>query len=160
MKLSQQFLYSLYSFKRVSAFRMLKVGKPIGYVFFLTLLTMIPVLLGMIFDTRSTEAIGTLPLPVELLILYVISTSIKFMDVSILAFIGLGLNTYLKRKNIQYRHTWALSAYAITIPTLVLAIVENLGLVLSGDYVLYMAFSTVMLYIILQAIPKPKARTT
>ncbi|GGD04721.1 DUF1189 family protein [Pontibacillus salipaludis] len=159
MKLSQQFLYSLYSFKRVSAFRMLKVGKPIGYLFFLTLLTMIPVLLGVIFGTRSTASIGALPLPVELIILYVISTSIKFFDVSILAFIGLGINAYLKR-NIQYRHTWALSAYAITIPTLLLAIVENFGFILAGDYVIYMAISTIILYVILQSIPKPKHRTT
>ena len=161
MNIGRQFLYSFYHLKRVSTFRIQKIGRPIWYLFFLMLLAMVPKVLQLVSSSQQTELLGEtqFPLALSIAVLYLFTTSLKFIGVSFLAAIGLVINELMK-KNLQYKHTWTLSAYAVTCPTLLFAFLEAFSWQPPFAWFLYWVVAIGYLYLILSYIPKPKKRNT
>lgn len=126
MKFHQIFLASLFSPKKLAAFRLLSVGKVFAYVFiFVTLFTLISFsryIFGdaTLFEETSelmehAEKIGALIYPMAFLLQLVISTFYIFIRISIFAYIGSLLLTVMKRRG-NYLQIWRTSAIAMTIP--------------------------------------------
>lgn len=159
MNIGQQFLYSFYHLKKVSTFRIQKIGKPISYLFFLMFLTLIPKIISIFLTPTSPNLVEVAQLPsiLTIPIFYLFTTSLKFIGVSFLAVIGLGIITWMK-KPLQYKHTWTLSAYAVTCPTIVLAMFESFSLYIPFSWLLYWIIAILYLFLILRYIPKPKKR--
>lgn len=131
VKHSQLFIDSLIHPKKLAGYRMLPIGKTIQYVFILITLVMLfsftQFVMGMsTTDTNSyniegltqyVEDIQWLLYPFALLILLMTTTALIFLQISIYAFIGVGILKLIKRRG-EYRHVWRSSALAITWATL------------------------------------------
>ncbi|MYL33455.1 DUF1189 domain-containing protein [Pontibacillus yanchengensis] len=157
--LFKQLLYSIYSPKRTSAFRILSIGKSITYLFFLMLISLLPTLFGEVLGTYEGDVLSSLPLPlpISLTILYFFATGIKFVEITLLGGIGI-LFAKLQSKPLNYKQTWNLSVYATTVPTLTLAILEGLGIQLPIGAMLAWIGSTLYLFFIIKKVPRPKER--
>ena len=157
--LYKQLLYSMYSPKRTSAFRMLSIGKSISYLFFLMAISLLPTLFGELVGTYEGDVLSNLPLPlpISLIILYFFATGIKFVEITLLGGIGL-LFAKLQSKPLNYKQTWNLSVYATTVPTLTLAIIESLGIQLPSGAMLALIGSILYLFFIIKRVPRPKVR--
>ncbi|MBB6454288.1 ABC-type multidrug transport system fused ATPase/permease subunit [Salirhabdus euzebyi] len=249
VNLFKQFLYSLYDFKKVSAFRMQKMGRTIAYIFLFMLIVSIPFALSYSIQTSSAlnkiqttnftdipdfaiqeeklqaeeqyvgdyfvvkpesdETIASVQetldegivlledkallitkvlsfefpytafgsdnmtkdeiiqfiddintnkyfiISIYLLIYYVFSTGVKFIEITLLALIGLFIKSRLK-KNIQYRHVWILTAYAITLPSLIISFIDGIQLSIPYAGVAFWALGSFLLYKIISYIPTPK----
>ncbi|MFC5713389.1 DUF1189 domain-containing protein [Thalassorhabdus alkalitolerans] len=100
---------------------------------------------------------GLLPIliPVFLLGLYLFVTAMKFIGIFSLSLFGL----LLRRKvaiRLPYRNIWIMSAYAVTLPTLVLAIIDAAGIALPFSFTVYWAIAFIMLFAAYRRLPKPK----
>lgn len=246
----QQFLFSFYHFKNVSAFRYQKIGRSIGYVFFMMLIATLPLLVissiqtnsalqsvniekiidapdffieggvlkidqqepysssdqtlivtdqeleegsnfseGVVFSQREILFISNekiiLEFPYALIGLhqaskdqiidtiqtiqslkwfiliiffamnYLFVTGFKFIEISLLAVIGLIFKNKLK-KNVKYLQIWTLSAYAATIPSIVIAWLEYLSISIPYAGLLFWAAGGMILYRTISFIPSPK----
>ena len=128
MKIHQLFLASLHEPKKLAAFRLLPIGKVIGYVFlFILLMTLISFIRFTtgdvdLFETSSelseySQTIGGLIYPVAFIFQFVIATFYVFVRISIFAAIGLWIGKLMKRR-VEYRFIWRTTAIAITAPLL------------------------------------------
>jgi hypothetical protein len=90
--------------------------------------------------------------PLTFLFLYLFASASKFIGVSILAFIGLILRSTLDKK-INYRHTWVMSAYAVTLSTVFFAIMEALQAVVPYAPFLHWFVSITVLFLAIKEIP-------
>lgn len=101
---------------------------------------------------------SSLPIILTLLILagYIFFSAIKFIQISILGLLGLGLKNILKRHNLRYRHTWILSAYALTIPSVLFAIMDLLRIQIPGSIWINFAVSVVVLSLVMKEIKVKK----
>lgn len=128
MKYHQIFTASLYSFKKMAAFRLLPVRKIFTYVFFFvflfTLISFARFLLGdeILFENspdlqEHSENIGGLIYFIAFTLQLIISTFYIFIRVSLFAYFGLLLLKWMRKRG-QYLHIWRTSAIAMTVPIL------------------------------------------
>ena len=104
----------------------------------------------------SLKSLLPIIIPIMFLIIYLFTSAILFIQVSILAIIGLLIKKLLD-VNLKYRHTWILSTYSLTIPTLFFAIMELLHIQVPFGALLNWAISTIILFLVLKEIPSKKA---
>lgn len=107
--------------------------------------------------TNSMDTIVLVLVPIILIFLYLFTTFLKFIGISFLALIGIILSKQTERK-LQYRQLWMLSAYAVTIPTIFFAIIDALKIYIPYSFLLYWITATIVLYLIIKEIPKPKSQ--
>ncbi|WP_169891122.1 DUF1189 domain-containing protein [Litchfieldia alkalitelluris] len=93
--------------------------------------------------------------PVMLTIMYIFTSGIKFIEVSILGIVGLAIRNIL-RLNLKYRHTWVVAAYSMTITTVFFAIMDALKISVPLSGLLNWFIVTVMMYLVLKEIPRRK----
>lgn len=95
-------------------------------------------------------------LPVLLVLLfivvYVFSTGMKFIEVSILALFGLLLKNLAGRK-LQYRHLWRMAAYSTTLPTIFFAIMALLKTTVPYSFSVNWFVASMMLLLAIKEIP-------
>lgn len=107
---------------------------------------------------------SSFPIIISVLLLfgYLFFTATKFIQISILALFGLALKNMLNRNNLQYRHLWILSAYAVTLPTLIFAVLQTSSFTLPYSTLLSFAVSLFILYLIIKEVrvKKPLPRNT
>ncbi|SER69053.1 DUF1189 domain-containing protein [Salipaludibacillus aurantiacus] len=92
---------------------------------------------------------------VVILIMYLFTTALKFLGIFTLSVITL----LLKRKvadQLTYKQGWILSAYAVTLPTVLFAVIEGLGLNLPFSFAIYWVIAIVMMNLVLKNIPAPR----
>ncbi|WP_017755803.1 DUF1189 domain-containing protein [Calidifontibacillus oryziterrae] len=106
---------------------------------------------------NSLDTIILVFLPIAFIFLYLFTAFMKFIGISFLAVIGLILSTQTNRK-LQYRNLWILSAYAVAIPTIFFAIIDALKIFIPFSFLLYWLTATIVLYLIIKEIPKPKSQ--
>ncbi|MCP3741380.1 DUF1189 domain-containing protein [Rossellomorea sp. BNER] len=94
-------------------------------------------------------------LPVIILILYLFSSAMAFIKVSIFAFIGLLFANILKRK-LTYRHSFRLTAYSITLATIFFSIMNLLNTFIPGALLLDWIVTGLMLYLSIKEIPQKR----
>jgi len=98
-----------------------------------------------------------LPLLISIIILfmYLFNTGMKFIGIFVLSGIGL----LLKRKvadQLKFRQVWILSAYAVTLPTILFAVFDVIRLYIPFSFAIYWVISIVMMNLIIRNIPRPK----
>jgi len=94
-------------------------------------------------------------IPIAFIVLYLFASASKFIGVSVLAFIGLILKGTLG-KNIRYRHTWILSAYAVTLSTIFFTIMESLQVFVPYGLSIHWFVSVTVLFLSIKEIPSPQ----
>ncbi|WP_147802909.1 DUF1189 domain-containing protein [Alkalicoccus halolimnae] len=86
---------------------------------------------------------------------YLFNTALKFIGIFVLSVIGI----LLKRKtadHLRYRHLWVLSAFTVTMPTILFSYLEGFGLIIPFSFILYWIIAIVMMNLVLRNVPKPK----
>lgn len=91
-------------------------------------------------------------LPISFLILYVFTSGISFLVVTILALIGMLVVSSLNR-NVPYGQLWRLTAYCITIPTVFFMIMKLLKTDVPGGLLIHWGITIVILYLTIKEIP-------
>lgn len=128
VKHSQLFIHSLFQPKKLAAYRLLTIGKVIQYVFILitivTTFSFIQFLMGVSETALQFEElqqyvkdIQWLLYPFAFLLLFLTTTILLFVKISIYAFVGILILKIFKRRG-EYRQIWRTSAFAITWSTL------------------------------------------
>ncbi|WP_442594961.1 DUF1189 domain-containing protein [Neobacillus sp. D3-1R] len=105
---------------------------------------------------KNAESLKWIFLPILILIIFIFTSGIKFIEVSILAMFGLGLKNLVNKSNIQYRHLWRLAAYSITLPTIFFAIMSLLKTQVPSGFLINWFVSIVVLALIIKEIPGKK----
>jgi hypothetical protein len=91
--------------------------------------------------------------PIMLIIMYIFTSGIKFIEVSVAGIIGLALRNIL-RLNLKYRHTWIIAAYSMSIPTVFFMIMDTLHIIVPYSGTLNWLLITFIMYLALKEIPK------
>jgi hypothetical protein len=106
---------------------------------------------------QSTEGLKYIFLPIMVLIIFIFSSGIKFIEVSILALMGLLVKNILKR-NVPYRQAWRMAAYSVTLPTVFFAIMELLQTQVPNGFIINWFVSIMVLSLAMKEIPIKKQK--
>ncbi|MBD8069160.1 DUF1189 domain-containing protein [Bacillus sp. PS06] len=108
-------------------------------------------------STYLETLISALPIivPIMLIIMYIVTSGIKFIEVSVAAIIGLAIRNILKL-NLKYRHTWIIAAYSMTIPTLFFMLMDLLQINVPYAGSINWFVITFLMYLALKEIPRKK----
>lgn len=103
---------------------------------------------------------GLLPLLIALIVLvmYLFTTAMKFIGIFTLSVITL----LLKRKvadQLNYKQGWVLSAYAVTLPTVMFAIIDTAGINIPFSFAIYWVIAIIMMNLVLKHVPAPQKET-
>ena len=124
----QLFKDSLIHPKKLAAYRLLPIGKIIQFVLllvlFVTIVSFIQFLTGVGLETSQINGlkqfvndIKWLIYPFAFLLLFVINSFTLFVQISIYAFIGLGLLKFQHKRG-EFRHIWRTTAFTVTLSTI------------------------------------------
>jgi hypothetical protein len=95
-------------------------------------------------------------IPVMSTLMFLFSSAINFIEVSILAWFGLVLKS-LAGKSISYRHLWRMAAYSVTLPTVFFTIMSALNTTVPNSFILNWFVEIIILYLALKEIPNEKS---
>jgi chromate transport protein ChrA len=84
-----------------------------------------------------------------------IASGSKFIEISILAMIGLLFKNGLSR-NVNYRHLWILSVYSVTITTIFFTVMDALQTTVPLDFYINWIVNMFILYLAIKEIPSNK----
>ncbi|UAC47264.1 DUF1189 domain-containing protein [Bacillus aquiflavi] len=107
----------------------------------------------------SLDSVLPIVISILVLIIFLFASGIKFIEVSILALIGLLLKN-MTESPLQYRHTWRMAAYSITIPTTFFTIMTFLKTPIPNGFLINWLVSTTILYLAIKEVPKRKKSIT
>lgn len=107
------------------------------------------------YDTLSDLSI--LIITIVLAGFYLFNTALKFIGIFALSLIAL-LWKRKKADQLTYKHCWILSAYTVTLPTIILAAFELIGFPLPFpiSFVVYWTIAVIMINKVLNEVPAPK----
>ncbi|KMM53075.1 hypothetical protein ACH95_21900 [Bacillus glycinifermentans] len=94
----------------------------------------------------------TVIVPVLCVLLFLSTAAGKFINVSVLAVIGLFIRNSL-RKKLSYKQLWVMSAYSITLATVFFIIMDSLQAVVPSQQLLYWFVNFVMLFLAVKETP-------
>jgi hypothetical protein len=96
-------------------------------------------------------------LPIMFLIIFIFSSGIKFIEVSILALIGIAIVSFFK-KNVPYRQLWRMAAYSVTLPTVFFTIMAIFQISVPNGFLLNWFVSIMVLTLAIKEIPMKKKK--
>lgn len=94
-------------------------------------------------------------IPVVSVFIYLIASAGSFIEVTVLALIGLALKNLLGRK-LNYRQLWRMAAYSETLPTLFFTIMAAIKTTVPNSFMINWFVVIIVLYLAISEIPKPK----
>lgn len=103
----------------------------------------------------SFDSILVIMLPILFIVIYLFYSAIKFVEISILALLGILLKNVSSRK-LQYRHLWRMSAYSVTLPTLFFTIMEALKTPVPASILIHWMVSLIVLFLAIKETPASK----
>lgn len=106
----------------------------------------------------SMGTILTILIPILILVVYIFSAGLKFIEISILALIGLSIKSIIKL-NLKYGQIWRMSAYSVTLPTIFFTLMAALKTTVPSGFLINWFVAIIMLFLALKEIPKPKDLT-
>ncbi|WP_026572441.1 DUF1189 domain-containing protein [Bacillus sp. UNC438CL73TsuS30] len=104
---------------------------------------------------QALDDMKTIIIPIAALLIYLFSSAASFIEVSVLAFIGLALKNLLGRK-LNYRHLWRMAAYSETLPTIFFTIMATLKTSVPNSFLINWFVIIIVLYLAINETPKPK----
>ncbi len=106
---------------------------------------------------QSIDSSLVIIIPIMIAIIYVLTLGLNFIQISVLALLGLVLTKMLTR-NIQYQHLWRISAYSVTLPTIFFTIMEGLKTAVPSGALINWFVAFIVLFLAIKEIPLPKKR--
>ncbi|WP_421379872.1 DUF1189 domain-containing protein [Bacillus salacetis] len=103
----------------------------------------------------SLDSLKGIILSVLIIILYLFSTAMAFIKVSLFAIFGMLLANALKRK-LPYRQAWRITAYSITLSTIFFTIMEMLNTFIPASFFLDWLVTSIVLYLSIKEMPQRK----
>ncbi len=94
-------------------------------------------------------------IPVVSVFLYLLASAGSFIEVTVLALIGLLLKNLLGRK-LNYRQLWRMAAYSETLPTIFFTIMAAIKTTVPNSFMINWFVVIIVLYLAINEIPKPK----
>lgn len=152
----QLFKDSLVHPKKLAAYRLLPIGKVIQYVLLLvtyvTIISFIQFLTGVGLETSQMKGLKEFVNDVKWLIypfgfalLFIINSFSIFVQISLYAFVGLGILKFLKKRG-EYRFIWRTASLAITLSTIITTlsvfftlnnrIISSIGIIITAIYLI------------------------
>ncbi|MGA9226792.1 MAG: DUF1189 family protein, partial [Mesobacillus sp.] len=106
-----------------------------------------------------SSASSSLPIFIGLILIaiYVFSSGMKFIEISILALFGLLLKN-LAGKSLQYKHLWRMAGYSITLPTLFFTIMSLLKTTVTYSFMINWFVGSMMLLLAIKEVPTSKKK--
>ncbi|MFD2446075.1 DUF1189 domain-containing protein [Bacillus sp. CGMCC 1.16607] len=106
---------------------------------------------------HSMDNLKMIFLPILILVMYIFSSGLKFIGISIYAAVGIFLAKLLQ-KNVPYRQLWRMAAYSVTIPTIFFAIMVALQTTVPNGFLINWLVSIMVLMLALKEIPVKKQK--
>jgi hypothetical protein len=106
---------------------------------------------------NNVEDIKGVIIPVISIVLYLGACASSFIEVSVLAAIGLLLKNMAGRR-LNYRQLWRMSAYSETLPTVFFTIMAALKTTVPNSFFINWAVIIIVLYLAINETPKPKKK--
>ncbi|WP_064091483.1 DUF1189 domain-containing protein [Rossellomorea aquimaris] len=103
----------------------------------------------------SMSSLKWILIPVSLFILYIFTSGMTFLKVTIFAIIGVAIGNLLKRK-VNYRQSWRMTAYSATVSTLFFTLMKLLQTFIAAAPLLDWLVITIVLYLAIKEIPQRK----
>ncbi|AZU63345.1 DUF1189 domain-containing protein [Neobacillus mesonae] len=103
----------------------------------------------------SISGLKGIIIPVISIFIYLFTSASSFIEVSILALIGLALKNIAGRK-LTYRHLWRMAAYSETLPTLFFTIMAALKTTVPNTFFINWFVAVIVLLLAIKEIPRPK----
>ncbi|WP_410893814.1 DUF1189 domain-containing protein [Neobacillus sp. 204] len=94
-------------------------------------------------------------IPVGALFIYLFASAGSFIEVTVLALIGLVLKNLIGR-NLNYRQLWRMAAYSETLPTLFFTIMAAIKTTVPSSFMINWFVVIIVLSLAIKEIPKPK----
>lgn len=104
---------------------------------------------------EALDSLLAVILPIFFIIIYLFSSAMKFIGISVLALIGLLFNKQ-GADELKYRHLWRLAAYSITLPTIFFTVMDFFQTAVPFGFFLNWFVSILVLVLTLKEIPKTK----
>jgi hypothetical protein len=83
------------------------------------------------------------------------SSAVKFIEISILALLGLIMKNRTGRK-LNYGHIWRMSAYSVTLPTIFFTIMSAIQTQVPSTFLIHWAVALIVLYLAIKETPQAK----
>jgi hypothetical protein len=94
-------------------------------------------------------------IPLIFIFIYLFSSAVKFIEITILAVFGLAIKNLIGRK-IHYRQLWRMAAYSVTLPTTFFVIMAAIKTNVPNGFLINWLVGIIVLYLALKEMPKPK----
>jgi hypothetical protein len=104
---------------------------------------------------HSVDSLKGILIPVVSIILYLFSSASNFIEISILALIGLALKN-LSGRNLNYRHLWRMATYSETLPTIFFTIMSAIKTPVPNSFIINWFVAIIVLYLAIKEVPQPK----
>jgi hypothetical protein len=101
------------------------------------------------------NGIKVIVIPIIALFLYLFTSAANFIEISVLAFIGLALKN-LAGRNLNYRQLWRMAAYSETLPVMFFTIMSAMKTVVPYSFFINWFTVLIVLFAAINEIPKPK----
>ncbi|MGG3470014.1 DUF1189 domain-containing protein [Neobacillus pocheonensis] len=103
----------------------------------------------------SISGLKGIIIPVLSIFIYLFSSAASFIEVSVLALIGLMLKNLAGRK-LTYRHLWRMAAYSETLPTIFFTIMAAIKTTVPNSFFINWFVVIIVLFLAINEIPRPK----
>lgn len=98
-------------------------------------------------------------LPIFSIVIFLFSSGLKFIEISILALIGILLKNIV-HKDLKYRHLWRMTAYSVTLPTVFFTIMALFQTHVPFGSLINWFVSLTVLLLAIQEVPSSKQTST
>ncbi|WP_316572009.1 DUF1189 domain-containing protein [Neobacillus sp. YIM B06451] len=103
----------------------------------------------------SLDGAAYIILPIAFIFIYLLSSAMKFIEISVLAMMGLILKNIGGRR-LNYGHLWRMAAYSVTISTVFFTIMEAIKTPVPNGFLINWLVSAIVLYLAINETPAPK----
>ncbi len=100
---------------------------------------------------NSLDSLLPVMIPITVIVIYLISAAIKFIEITVLALFGLALKNLLG-KDIQYNHLFRMAAYSVTLPTIFFTIMDSLHTIVPSGFIIHWFVAIMMLMLSIREI--------
>ncbi|PQD96496.1 DUF1189 domain-containing protein [Pradoshia eiseniae] len=104
---------------------------------------------------ENAKASLYLVIALVILVMYVMTAALQFLEVTLLAYFG-GLFAAILGRRINFGQQWRLAAYSFTLSVVFFTIMEFIQVPVVGDFYVKWFISLMMLYMAIKELPVPK----
>jgi hypothetical protein len=104
---------------------------------------------------NSIDSVKAIIIPTASFLIYLFSSASSFIEVTVLALIGLTFNNLSGRK-LKYGQLWRMAAYSETLPTIFFTVMSAIKTYVPNSFIINWFVIIIVLYLAINETPKPK----